>query len=343
MDTIRGKISLTIMRNFNSFFFALLLSLPVAAFCQPNATDLPTLKMCAQVKNVPLPVGDRPTAAEAKAMADCVSEDLYYGFEKEPDYVAARKCAYLEMDRGKNRPFAGKTILMMVYANGNGVPRNWDVATKLGCEVPGSPGDVAGRVHELARLRTVTWAKVKFSICDHAAANYMYEQCAILDYRFDYPERKKTLDSFAANFTAAQKKAYQDMRDAATAYFMVEAAKGIDLRASFEVHEKAFLERGLITNMRKLEQGDLPKYSKEEAAKAQKEMQAAYALALAQKPGKSRNVTPEGLKETQKAWLAYREAWIRFGKARYHNVDETSWNGWLDDRRATLLARARAR
>jgi hypothetical protein len=327
------------MRNFNFLFLALVLSVPVAAFCQAGVTDPGTLKICAGVKDVVLPAGDRPTAAEAKALANCVSEDLYYGFEHQPDFVAARKCAYLEMDRGKNQPFAGKTILMMTYANGNGVPRNFDVALKLACEVPGGPGDVAGRVHQLARLKTYTSAHVKFSICDHASASYMYGQCAILDYRFDYPAREKTLDSIAASYTAPQKKAYEALRQAATAYFKVEAAKGIDLKASFEVHEKGFLERGLISSLQKFEKGDLPKFSKEEAAKAQKEMQAALDKALAQKP--ARNVNPEGLKETQKAWLDYREAWIRFGKARYRDVSETSWKGWLDDERATLLARAR--
>ena len=328
------------MRNLNFFLLALAIALPSGAFSQTGLSDPGALKICAQVKDVALPAGDRPTAEEAKALANCNSEDLYYGFERQPDFVAARKCAYLEMDQGKNLPFAGKAILMMVYANGNGAARNWDVALKLACEVPGGPGDLAGRVYELARLKTFKTARFNFSICDHSSDRYMYGQCAILDYRFDHLDREKTLDAMAAKFTTQQKEAFQTLRQAAAAYFKVEAGKGIDLRATHEVQEVAFLERGFISSLDQLAGGKLPKFSKGDAAKSEVAMQSALDQAVARKRPSSSNVTAAGLKETQQAWLRYREAWMHFGKAKYPAVSQASWQGLLDDERATLLARA---
>jgi len=328
------------MRNFNLFSLALALFLPVAALSQNTLSDPGALKICAQVKDVQLPAADRPTPEESKALAGCVSQELYYGFEKTPDPVAARKCAYLEMDNGRNEPFAGKTILMMIYANGKAVPRNWDVALKLGCEVPGGAGDVAGRVHQIVRLKQANWNGDNFSVCDHSADRHMYRECAILDYRFDRLEREKQLEAMAGKMTAAQKTAFAALRRQAFAYFKVEAAKGISLMGTHEVQENGFLERGFIAGLEQLEGGELPTYSKPEAAKLEAAMEADFEKALALKRASSSNITPEGLKETQQAWHLYREAWLRFGKARYPGVAPASWNGWTAQQRAELLQRA---
>jgi hypothetical protein len=328
------------MCNLNLFSLALALVLPAAAFSQNALSDPGALKLCAEVKDVALPATDRPTAEEAKTLAGCVSQELYFGFDKTPDPVAARKCAFLEMDRGNNEPFAGKTILMMVYANGNGVARNLDLALKLGCEVPGGPGDVAGRVHQLARFKQANWSGNNFSVCDHSADRHMYRECAILDYRFDHLEREKTLDAMAAKFTAAQKKAFQALRQEAAAYFKVEAAKGFSLTGTHEVQENGFLERGFISSLEQLAGGDLPKFSAKEAAEAETAMNADYDKALARKRESTSNVTPEGLKETQQAWGRYRVAWLKFGKARYPGVSEASWKAWTAQQRTELLERA---
>ncbi|HEX7288411.1 MAG TPA: lysozyme inhibitor LprI family protein, partial [Candidatus Angelobacter sp.] len=298
------------------------------------------LKLCAEVKDVALPATDRPTAEETKVLAGCVSQELYFGFDKTPDPVAARKCAFLEMDRGNNEPFAGKTILMMVYANGKGVVRNLDLALKLGCEVPGGPGDVAGRVHQLARFKQANWSGNNFSVCDHSGDQHMYRECAILDYRFDHLERERTLDAMAAKFTAPQKKMFETLRRETAAYFKVEAAKGINLTGTHEIQENGFLERGFISSLEQLAGGDLPKFSAKEAAEAETAMNSDYDKARAIKRNIASNLTPEGLKETQQAWMRYREAWLKFGKARYPSVSEVSWKAWTAQQREELLQRA---
>src|SRR3954464_6255103 len=105
-----------------SIFLLSIFLLPAvcSAFSQSTISDPGAKQMCAAVKDVELPAADRPTPAEEKALAKCVSVDLYYGFGQPADPMKARKCAYAEMDRDAKVPIGGRSMLMMIYANGNG-------------------------------------------------------------------------------------------------------------------------------------------------------------------------------------------------------------------------------
>lgn len=327
------------MRKF--ILSAFLVAFPGYLFSQAGVTDPTTLKICAQVKDTAVPASDRPTQKEAQQLANCNSEELYYGFEKTPDPVAARKCAYAEIQRGNlDRAFAGPTILTMIYANGKGTARNYDLALKFACEAPGGPGDVAGRVHQLEAYKQSKWQGDGFSVCEHSGGRVLYRDCAIIDERFDHLDREKKLDSIATQWKPGAKEPFQDLRHAAAAFFHVEAAKGLDLSASFEVQERAFLERQFLQDLDQLVNGQLPSASAVDAAKAEKEMQTAYETAVAHKPSATSTVTPGGIKESQQEWLRYRQAWLEFGKLEYPAVAPASWNAWLDDQRTEMLQRA---
>ncbi|HKW76052.1 MAG TPA: hypothetical protein VJN64_11055 [Terriglobales bacterium] len=327
------------MRKF--ILSAFILALPGCLFSQTGVTDPVTLKICAQVKDTPVPASDRPTPNEAQQPAPCNSQELYYGFDKTPDPVAARKCAYLEMQRGDlPRAFAGPTILTMIYANGKGVTRNYDLALKFACQAPGAAGDVAGRVRQLERYKQSNWQGDGFSICEHSSGRVLYRDCAILDERFDHLDREKKLNAIAAQWKPEAKEPFQELRHAAAAFFQVEAAKGLDLSASFEIQERAFLERQFLQDLDQLVSGDLPSAKAADAAKAEKDMQAAYDAAVAHKPSQSSTVTSEGIKESQQEWLRYRQAWLKFANREYPAVALESWNAWLDGQRTEMLQRA---
>lgn len=323
------------------FLSAFILAFPGCLFSQTGVTDPLTLKICAQVKDSPVPASDRPTPNESRELANCNSKELYFGFNKNPDPAAARKCAYLEMDHGHlQQAFAGPSILMMVYANGKGAARNYDVALKYACESPGGPGDVAGRVRQLERYKETNWQGDSFSICDHSGGRYLYGECAVLGEHFDHLDREKKLDSMAAQWKPAARESFQKLRRASAAFFQVEAAKGLDLSASFEVQERAFLERQFLQNLDQLVSGDLPSGKASDAVKAQKDMQDAYEAAIAHKPSQSSTVTPAGIKESQQKWLGYRKAWLQFATHQYPSVAPAGWNAWLDGQRTEMLQRA---
>lgn len=319
--------------------FPVLLSLLLgAAFAQGQLSDPESLKICAGVKDVRLPAEDRPSAQEAKSLAGCVSEKLYYGYANAPDYVQARKCAYAEVDRGvKDVPFAGRTILMMVYANGKGTARNLDVALKLACEVPGAPGDWAGRIHQLERMRASGGKAGSFGICDHSSSKYMYEQCAMQGDRFDKLDREKQIQQIEAKWNAADKKALEALRQAAAPFFHLRATKETDLTITFEVQEMAFLENNFIEMLQKAEAGEIAGFSPDDVKRIDADLNDAYVQTQTGKTAAWGTVTRDDIKGTQAAWVRYREAWVAFGKKKYPKVSEAMVKTWLTQQRREML------
>jgi hypothetical protein len=310
-----------------------------AAFSQSTITDPGAKQMCAAVKNVELPAVDKPTPAEGKALANCASVDLYFGFGQPADPIKARKCAYAEMDRGSKTPLGGKAILMMVYANGNGVPRNYDAAIKLACEFGGAPGDDAGRVYQLDRLKKANSTGNNFSVCDHSSGREMYEQCAILSERFDKVERDQKFNELIAAWKPAEKKAFHTFMDKANRFYEIQAKNGVNLQGTFEVQEEIFFKRNLLSALEAFERGELPKYSAEEFQREEAAEKSAYLRTQNGPDTAWGTVTRASVRKSQDEWLRYCNAWIAFGRQKYPSVTEQSWKTWLDQDRTVMLNR----
>ena len=327
------------MRSSLSFSVIFLLVGFHSTFSQNTISDPGAKQMCAAVKEVQLPAADKPTPAEEKALASCVSVDAYFGFGQSADPVKARKCAYAEIDRGANLPLGGKAILMMVYANGNGAARNYDVAIKLACELGGAPGDDAGRVYQLDRLKKQKWAGDNFSVCDHSSGRELYEQCAILSERFDKIERDQKFNELIAAWKPAEKKAFHTFMEEANRFFEVQAKYGVNLEGTFEIQEEIFFKRNLLSSFEAFERGELPKYSAEEFHRSEAAEQAAFLRTQNGPDAKWGTITRESVRKSQDEWLRYRDAWIVFGRQKYPSVTEQSWKAWLDQDRTVMFNR----
>jgi len=311
-----------------------------SAFSQSTITDPGAKQICASVKDLKLPAADKPAPAEEKALASCVSLDAYFGFGQPADPVKARKCAYAEIDRGAKAPLlGGKAVLMMVYANGNGAARNYDAAIKLACELGGAPGDDAGRVYQLDRLKKQNWTGNNFSVCDHSSGREMYEQCAILTERFDKIERDQKFNALIAAWKPAEKRAFHTLMEEANKFYEVQAKNGVNLEGTFEVQEEIFFKNNLLSALEAFERGELPKYSAEEFQKSEAEEQAAYLRTQNGPDTKWGTITRESVRKSQDAWLRYRNAWTAFGRQKYPSVSEQSWKAWLDQDRTVMFNR----
>jgi hypothetical protein len=327
------------MRPSISFLSIFLLAGLCPAFSQSTITDPGAKQMCASVKDVELPAADRPTPTEEKALAKCVSQDIYFGLGQTADPVKARKCAYAEIDRDAKAPIGGKAILMMIYANGKGATRNFDAAIKLACSLGGGPGDDAGRVYQLDRLKKQNWAGNNFSVCDHSSGRELYEQCAILSERFDKIERDQKFNELIAGWKPAEKKAFQTFMAEANKFYEVQAKNGVNLEGTFEIQEEIFFKNNLLTSLQAFERGELPKYTAEEFQKSEAEEQAAYLRTQNGPDTKWGTITRESVRKSQDEWLRYRNAWIAFGCEKYPSVSEQSWKAWLDQDRTVMFNR----
>jgi hypothetical protein len=307
------------------------------AWAQLNVMDPQTKQECERVKDVPFPEKDRPTAAEAKELANCVSEDLYFGFGQPADPVKARKCAFVEMDQQSSRPFAGKAILMMLYANGRGVDRNFDLAIRLACEVGGAPGDVAGNVHQLMRYKSANWKGTGFNICDHSSGRSLYEQCANLDERFESVKREQHLKEITSKWSERDRQAFQPLQAAAEKYFKAHATQEVDLQSTIEVHEEEFMKNGFVDTLDKFEQGELPQFSAQQVKDADADLDRIYGAIEAKAGMRWGTVTPESISKVEELWKPYRDAWVAFGKEKFPKVDAANWKAWGAQQRAQLL------
>lgn len=315
----------------------LVISFGSLAISQQRISDPGAQRMCAAVKDVQLPTQDKPSPEETQSLGNCSSQDLYFGFGQPSDPAKARKCAYLEMEQGKDDlDIAGRSILMMVYANGKGADRNLDVAIKLACEMSGGPGDIAGNIYELERFRKAP-ANARYSVCDHSAAPHLYKSCAILGDRFDAIQRAKELSDITSGWSQKDREAFASLQHAANTFFKSRASSEIDLEPTFEVQEVAFMENGFISRLKQLQKGDLPSFSAADRKKAQSEVDQAYADTQKDPNRRWGTATAAGVHQTEQLWTAYRDAWVKFGKTKYPHVTADSWQTWLDQERLAML------
>jgi hypothetical protein len=306
---------------------------------QTEISDPGAKQICASVKDMEPSSADRPTPTEEKALASCASVDAYFGFGQPADPVKARKCAYAEIDRGARTALGGKAILMMVYANAKGVPRNYDVALHLACIIGDAPGDAAGRVYQLDRLKKANWTGNNFSVCDHSSGREMYEQCAILQERFDKIERDQKFNELTSTWKTPEQKAFHVLLQEADRFFKVQAGKCVNLEGTFEIQEEIFLKNNLLTALQGFERGELPKYSADEFHQAEAAENATYSRTQNGAVSRWGTVTRENVRESEEEWRRYRSVWIAFGRQKYPSVSEQSWKAWLDQERVTMLSR----
>ena len=115
----------------------------------PDTSAAPWLAACNQARRVPLPPGIAKNPVQPEGDA-CASYKPYYGIGGPVDFASARACAIAErnkinFDRNGNvdpdtpgadirGEISGVIVLTMLYANGDGVPRNPALAQRFACE-----------------------------------------------------------------------------------------------------------------------------------------------------------------------------------------------------------------
>ncbi len=233
------------------------------------------------------PFQHRPTAEQAAALKDCDADKLYYGIGMHFDYTKARYCAFAKDSHD---------VLMMLYANGLGIPRNYAVAKMAACRADAQAAEIEARLARLTRMQTGREGPApKIDICDDAASSHLGARCAAIQSGLADQERIARIDTISTRWNEAQKAALQQLRNRA-----VEAVR---------IEE-------VFNSLQEFEAGKLPSFTLEEAASAEREM------------GQMK-ISPE----KQRNWLAYRDAWISLGKLRYPSVAPHAWKAYFAKRR----------
>jgi uncharacterized protein YecT (DUF1311 family) len=303
--------------------------------------------LCRSLRDRAPPAADRPTPAQKAALADCSSEALYYGIGMPADPERARLCAFAEADDWTEEspidPLVGHAMLMTIYANGRGAARDLDVAINLACQVDGAPAESHGRVSHLADLKAQGWTGGDFHYCDDITSGISGGFCSAHGARIAEAAREAELVRITAAWPNDARRTFAALREAHAAYAQAHAIGEVDstgtMRASFQIGAVELLRDELLDAIRKLEAQEAPYFSASQHRIADAALNAAYREALRADFGDGIGaVRPEGVREAQRAWLRYRDAFIAFAAVRYPDVEGHSIAAWLTRQRTEMLS-----
>lgn len=319
-----------------------------AAATSAVAEDSLSNPACAALEKIAIPAADQPDAAARERLAGCDSESLYYADGARPNHADARLCAYLERDKGDELVFGGSAVLMMIYANGQGVARNIPLAKRFACAVQGAPAELDGRLAHLDEMAKAAAKPEVFDLCDDITSGYMMGFCASRGADKAKVDRDQRIAAVSKSWSSADRAAFAKLRAAADAYFDAVVEGEVDMsgtaRGAMAVGAREDLENKLLESLSAFERGELPKDDAAQLAAADKALNASYAVAMkAAKPIEGEtfsnlgSVNPEGIRSAERAWIRYRDAWVVFGAHKYPGVTPDAWRSYFTKEREAAL------
>ncbi len=111
-------------------------------------------------------------------------------------------------------------------------------------------------------------------------------------------------------------------------------------RGMFEIDAQQSFRDDFLAAVESFEKGDLPNGTATGAADADARLNAAYRKALQDaeehKQDHGSAVKPDGIREAERAWLKYRNAWIAFAMMHYPGVRGDAWLILLSNDRTSV-------
>lgn len=287
-------------------------------------------QICSQVTAQPLPERSSARLESESWLSHCNAEELYYGFDRPADPVAALQCAYYERahpqpERGD--PFYGPGVLAMLYANGKGVPRDYDLAIRFACENSwAAEVEMELRVGHLEFLRDTHATTSDFDLCDDGTSGLTEGACESVVQGFADAKRQKELNAIGASWPSQVKQAFKALQEAENAFEDARTGNEVDLsgtgRAAFELEERGRLRDQFLINLRRFAKGDLPEASSVAGRAVDGKLDDVYQQ-IQQSPASDwrwGTIKPSGIRETERAWLKLCDAWVEFGRVAYPSL-----------------------
>ncbi len=334
-------------------FLVLLLWISVLPlFAQLSDADEDTQRKCAQYLQTPLPA-EAANVPAPKSWPRCDSYRSYAGLGRQVDFAAARQCAWAERlaQKAEIEPhytvaslFGGSAMLSVLYANGQGVPRNLPLALRFACEWGWAPAEFSARIDHLERLQENPSSDSLFRYCDDISSGFMEGFCAAYSEQVAEQERTRYLEKFSAALDPRQRRAFAKLDAAQKEYAAAHAQGEIDLsgtaRARLQIDARQSLRQDFLAALQAFDAGHLPTGSKTTLADAESKRGRALRDALQSateremEPG---SVHPDGIRSADRAWLKYRDAWIAFAHLRYPQVPPEAWLTLLTNDRTAVI------
>lgn len=315
-------------------------------FGAPPDTGAAWFQQCLRVQQRRPPARDLARTSPPGGAKTCDATNLYY------DKLHQAAVSQGEWDKVRHCALAANetSVLMMLYANGFGVIQDADLAVMYACGGEGAPAEMEARVMHLARLQEIDRGD-PFDQCDHITSGYMGGFCAAIAERQASKVRSAFLARIRKGLTAPQQAPFDALVNAAATFAASRGNDETDMtgtaRGQMAINAEAGELEWLREHIAAFEKGEhrLPAAEKFESAEA--DLNRAYQR-LMELPGTNENhpdrlewstIEKSGVRSTQLAWLAYRDAWVRFAAERYPEISAASLKTALTQRRNKQLAR----
>jgi hypothetical protein len=300
--------------------------------------------VCERFANIDVPAADEPTIEQSAGLHGCDAEALYYGINQAPDYARARQCAFGAASNDDTQVIGGPELLMMIYANGQGVTANLDLALRFACQVGGAPAELGKRVARLwaARASRAGFSK-PFDVCDDVTSGLMDGYCTAHAARIEAVPRAARKREATLGFPAKELSA---LDGAAQRFFDLRCQYETDqtgtMRAAIAISERSHLEDALVA---KLEQLKDPAFAPPAADSAELEKRLKTLVSswntdqdLAQMERLfPAAVSRAGMHRTQASWLVYRQAFVALATKLRPGSKPDAWRAFLDQERLAQI------
>ena len=279
-----------------------------------------------------------PDGGAAVLGRGCYAAALYYGIGG-AGTPPGGLCAFTQAPgHPALEPFAGRAMLMTIYANGAGARRDLDVAIHLACGIKGLvPAEYDARVTHLARLRGAAPGGRAFHYCDDIRGGLAEGLCSAHRAALARPGREAALRALIARWTPEERRAFEPLRRAFEEF--VAASSAGDL-ASASLRGR--LEQGLRDQfadmLQRLSSGRAPRFTAGQLGTEDLQLNQAYRARLEdERQYDAPGMSVESLQNAQRAWLRYRDAFLAFAAVKYPRVGRASLAAWITRNRSEII------
>ena len=285
----------------------------------------------------------QPMAADRKLFAaeteDCTR--YVYGPGKALDYDKGRRCCLV---KGCNRELA------LIFANGWGVPRDYDAAIYFLCQAEEiAPAEQWGMLGHVQEMRKQAHPK-DLDYCEWVTSGHGSTWCQALAMDNLAPEWDRRVETVSRSLPAAARPALEALRKAADTFAEADGALtaldnyGGTIYPSQVLAGQQDQTEAFLAALEKYTRNRAPAAIPADFERADHALNAAYrkqkALVKSDDKEFDRNTAgQDSLRDAQRAWLPYRDAWKTLYRLRWQGAAPPEA---LDREIATALTAVRA-
>ncbi len=320
------------------------------ALGQVEASDNP---VCIKASAFRVPPRDQPSPAEQARLKGCSALDLFYGVGQPPDFRKARACAYAvrgaEPEKNEQSGPDGieaPAVLAMIYAGGNGVAPNLQLAEKFACEVRAGWDDGTGTAVRLNELRAQGNRSAALDFCKDVSGRWMNYYCITRDQAWVDAALKREERLARSSGQPGARAAFVRLAAARRAYLdahIAEQPSGTTGSAQMVLRDDVDEAQHWLAMLREVRSGTPPSLDESAFHKADRALNAAYRQSISLShwsSGQYGDATEEQLRIAERAWMRFREAWVGYARLRLPKVPADRWRAELTLQRIGMLGGA---